>query len=388
MLICALVRTHGRARLAISAEMIPDEPDTDNAVVGRQTRIFERYRQNVYGIFRISESRLDALFFSFLNIRAKGPAEFHFSKHLTIYNSHARTCGAWNIAVMQQTDLKQLSTNSSTAEMKYIKALTIAGSDSGGGAGIQADIKTMSALGVYASTAITSITVQNTQGVTAVFPLEKEAVRGQIEAVMEDIRPDAVKIGMVNDLHAVEGIIEELSKWDAGTVVLDPVMSSSSGHKLISDEALQLMMDELIPMCTLVTPNIPEAEMLSGMQIGDNDARRAAAGKILELGCKAVLIKGGHTEGRVKSDLLVCADGTEKWFSMLSVDTPNTHGTGCTLSSAITAYLARGERLDEAVLKGKRYVSEALKAGKDVKTGNGTGPLNHFFDPEKLIIAE
>lgn len=272
--------------------------------------------------------------------------------------------------------------------MKYIKALTIAGSDSGGGAGIQADIKTMSALGVYASTAITSITVQNTQGVKAVFPLEKEAVRGQIEAVMEDIRPDAVKIGMVNDLHAVETIIEELSKWDAGTVVLDPVMSSSSGHKLISDEALQLMMDELIPMCTLVTPNIPEAEMLSGMQIGDNDARRTAAGKILELGCKAVLIKGGHTEGRVKSDLLVCADGTEKWFSMLSVDTPNTHGTGCTLSSAITAYLARGERLDEAVLKGKRYVSEALKAGKDVKTGNGTGPLNHFFDPEKLIIAE
>ena len=263
--------------------------------------------------------------------------------------------------------------------MKYIKALAIAGSDSGGGAGIQADIKTMSALGVYASTAITSITVQNTLGVTAVFPLEKEAVCGQIEAVMEDIRPDAVKIGMVNDLHAVEAIIEELSKWDAGTVVLDPVMSSSSGHKLISDEALQLMMDELIPMCTLVTPNIPEAEMLSGMQIGDNDARRTAAGKILELGCKAVLIKGGHTEGRVKSDLLVCADGTEKWFSMLAVDTRNTHGTGCTLSSAIAAFLALGNPVEEAVRRAKNYVHQAIVEARPLHIGHGQGPLWHFF---------
>ncbi|MCM1313095.1 MAG: bifunctional hydroxymethylpyrimidine kinase/phosphomethylpyrimidine kinase [Bacteroides sp.] len=270
--------------------------------------------------------------------------------------------------------------------MRYITAMTIAGSDPSGGAGIQADIKTMSAIGVYACSAITALTVQNTVGVTNVFPVDCTCVRQQIEAVMNDIKPAVIKIGMLHNLETAKAVTESLSGYADSTlsIILDPIMVSSSGRMLISDEALKYVTDELLPMCTLVTPNIPEAEILSDIRISGNDARMEAARRILELGTNAVLVKGGHSESRVKSDLLVTAGGQEKWFSMLGVETPNTHGTGCTLSSAIAAYIALGEQLDDAVQKAKRFVNEALKAGKGMELGQGTGPLQHFFQYQTM----
>lgn len=265
--------------------------------------------------------------------------------------------------------------------MRYITAMTIAGSDPSGGAGVQADIKTMSAIGVYACSVITALTVQNTKGVTEVFSVDGECVRKQIEAVMSDIMPSVVKVGMLNNLETAEAIAESLGRY-AGQdlkIILDPILASSSGKQLLSDEALRYVIDKILPMSMLVTPNIPEAEILSGMKINNNDDRMEAARRILTFGAKAVLVKGGHSDSRVKSDLLVTADGQEKWFSMLGVETRNTHGTGCTLSSAIASYLALGDRLDDAVQKAKRFVNDALKAGRDMELGHGTGPLQHFF---------
>lgn len=265
--------------------------------------------------------------------------------------------------------------------MKYTTAMTIAGSDPSGGAGIQADIKTMSALGVYACSVVTALTIQNTTGVSEVYPVDKVCIRKQIEAVMSDIAPKVIKIGMVNNRDTAEAIAETLEQYAdmQPTVILDPIMVSSSGRRLITDDALSFVTDRLIPQCTLVTPNIPEAEILSGIKITGNDERTEAAQRILQLGASAVLVKGGHSDSRVKSDLLVTGEGQTKWFSMLGVDTPNTHGTGCTLSSAIASYMAQGELLSEAVHKAKQYVSNALKAGKEWELGHGTGPLRHFF---------
>lgn len=272
--------------------------------------------------------------------------------------------------------------------MKYIVALTIAGSDPSGGAGVQADMKTMSALGVYACSAITSLTVQNTIGVESVYQVEPIAVRKQIESVLDDMCPVAVKIGMLDSAEVVKAVCDALSGRQIDNIILDPVMVSSSGKSLLSAEALSVMRERLLPKCSLVTPNIPEAEILAGMKIVDDDSRVVAAHKILSYGMEAVLIKGGHSESTIKKDLLLQTGKAEKWFSMPEVETKNTHGTGCTLSSAICSYLALGEPLDEAVRKAKEYVYKALVEGANVEIGKGAGPLCHFFDPMVAVKRE
>ncbi len=270
---------------------------------------------------------------------------------------------------------------------KYITALTIAGSDCSGGAGIQADIKTFSALGCYAASVITAVTVQNTCGVTAVHPIPADIVEAQIRSVTGDLLPAAIKIGMVTDGNIIEAIARSLENYHT-TVVFDPVLVSSSGHPLIEKQALELLRTRLLPLCTLLTPNIPEAEALSDIQIRTDKERVEAGQKILASGCRAVLIKGGHLPGNDMEDVLLTAEAPETAirFHGKRITSHNTHGTGCTLSSAITAYIARGYNLADAVKKGKEYLTHALIAGKDIAIGNGCGPLNHFFDPTKLII--
>lgn len=283
---------------------------------------------------------------------------------------------------------------------KYICALTIAGSDSSGGAGIQADIKTMSALGVYAASAITSVTVQNTVGVSAIQAISPDIVGGQIKAVMEDIRPQAVKIGMVNDRDTIVAIAGVLSQfrdvWQS--VIVDPVMVSTSGCQLMQEDALSDFCSLLLPIATLLTPNIPEAEILSGMKILTEEDMHLAAHRILDLGCRAVLIKGGHSEGNRKVDMLYVQDDSivegqlaarpVQRYEHETITTRNTHGTGCTLSSAITSFVARGLCLADAIGAAKKYLSEAIGAGKDVEIGKGHGPVNHLYNPDKLIIKQ
>lgn len=271
--------------------------------------------------------------------------------------------------------------------MEYICALTIAGSDSSGGAGVQADIKTMSALGVYAASAITSITVQNTLGVKAIQAVRPKIVAGQIKAVLEDIQLQAVKIGMVNDRATIEAIAKTLERAAVKNLVIDPVMVSTSGSRLMQADALDVFVERLLPKASLLTPNVPEAEVLSGMKIATETEMDKAAMRILALGCKTVLIKGGHIEGDKKDRLYACGViGPVQTYSEEAVDTVNTHGTGCTLSSAITAYLARGMNMWQAIAKAKEYLTLALKAGKDVEIGQGHGPVCHFYSPEKMII--
>ncbi|MCI6898168.1 MAG: bifunctional hydroxymethylpyrimidine kinase/phosphomethylpyrimidine kinase [Prevotella sp.] len=269
--------------------------------------------------------------------------------------------------------------------MRYICALTIAGSDSCGGAGVQADIKTMSALGVYAASAITSVTVQNTLGVQAIQAIQPEIVAGQIQAVMDDIKPTAIKVGMVNDQATILAIADTLRQYSPQKLVVDPVMVSTSGSMLMQKDALGTFCSRLLPMATLLTPNIPEAEVLSNLSIRSIDDMDAAGRSILALGCKAVLIKGGHLEGR-KVDKLYLPNGEVCSFVHEAIATRNTHGTGCTLSSAIAAFMARGLALADAVAQAKTYLSQALEAGKDVHIGEGHGPVNHLFNPEKQII--
>lgn len=269
--------------------------------------------------------------------------------------------------------------------MRYICALTIAGSDSCGGAGVQADIKTMSALGVYAASAITSVTVQNTLGVQAIQAIQPEIVAGQIRAVMDDIKPMAIKVGMVNDRATILTIADTLQQYSPQKLVVDPVMVSTSGSMLMHKDALGTFCSRLLPMATLLTPNIPEAEVLSNLSISSIDDMDAAGRSILALGCKAVLIKGGHLEGR-KIDKLYLPNGEVCSFVHEAITTRNTHGTGCTLSSAIAAFMARGLALADAVAQAKTNLSQALEAGKDVHIGEGHGPVNHLFNPEKQII--
>lgn len=256
------------------------------------------------------------------------------------------------------------------------KALTIAGSDSCGGAGIQADIKTMTANGVYAMSAITALTAQNTTGVSDIYEVSPEFLEAQLKAIFEDIMPDAVKIGMVSSSELIKTIADNLKKYDAKNIVLDPVMVATSGAKLISDDAIAVLKEELIPLATLITPNIPEAEVLSGMTIANRDDMMKAAEYISDkYGCY-VLCKGGHSINDA-NDLLY--DGSEyKWFYGKRIDNPNTHGTGCTLSSAIASNLAKGRSLEESVEKAKAYISGALGAMLDL--GKGSGPMNHAFN--------
>lgn len=256
-------------------------------------------------------------------------------------------------------------------------ALTIAGSDCSGGAGIQADIKTMTMNGVYAMSAVTALTAQNTTGVRAVSAVTPEFLRQQIDAVFEDIRPDAVKIGMVSDAALVEVIAERLRHYEVENIIVDPVAISTSGSKLSSTEAYDALKKLLLPIAALATPNIPEAELLSGMTIPDEDGMLAAAKAITEkFGCN-VLVKGGHSVNDA-NDILYRLNGSHHWFTGKRVDNPNTHGTGCTLSSAIAANLAKGLSMPEAIQRAKDYISGAL--GAMLVLGHGSGPLDHMFD--------
>jgi len=271
----------------------------------------------------------------------------------------------------------------------YPCILTIAGSDCSGGAGIQADIKAISALGAYAASAITAITVQNTCGVTGIHPVPPAYVKGQIEAVMEDIHPQAIKIGMINDTEIVEVIAGSLQKYRPRFVVFDPVMVSTSGCKLMEDEAIEAITTRLIPLATLITPNLSEAEILAGQKTNTVEDMQRQAKKMLELGCKGVLIKGGHLDGGQMCDVLQTADDdAPHLFTAPKVESRNTHGTGCTLSSAIATYLALGEPVASAVEKAKQYVYLGIESGKDVCIGHGHGPLNHFYSPVPMHIFD
>ena len=255
------------------------------------------------------------------------------------------------------------------------RALSIAGSDCSGGAGIQADIKTMMANGVYAMSVITALTVQNTMGVTDVMQVPPAFVGRQIDAVFTDIRPDAVKIGMVSSLELIHVIAERLSYYKAENIVLDPVMVSTSGSRLIEEDAIQGLKEELLPLAAVVTPNIPEAEVLWNHTIRNPQDMKRAAQAISEQCRTSVLCKGGHSINDA-NDLLYSNDGFE-WFQGERIDNPNTHGTGCTLSSAIAANLANGYSVTKSILRAKKYISGALAAGLDL--GRGSGPLNHAF---------
>lgn len=255
-------------------------------------------------------------------------------------------------------------------------ALTIAGSDSSGGAGIQADIKTMTANGVFATCAVTALTAQNTTGVTDILESTPHFLAEQLDAVFTDIVPDAVKIGMVSSAELIAVIAEKLRQYGAERVVVDPVMVATSGAKLLRDDAIQALTSQLLPLATVLTPNIPEAEILSGLTITDAAGMEAAARTISQrYGC-AVLCKGGHSLNDA-NDYLYC-QGQGRWFLGQRIENPNTHGTGCTLSSAIAANLAKGYDLDRSVERAKAYISGALAAMLDL--GRGSGPMNHMFD--------
>ena len=255
-------------------------------------------------------------------------------------------------------------------------ALSIAGSDCSGGAGIQADIKTMTMNGVYAMSVITALTAQNTIGVTAISEVSPDFLKQQMEAIFTDIRPEAVKIGMVPNAELMGTIVDCLNAYQANNVVVDPVMVATSGSSLMESEAVVTLKSKLLPIATLVTPKIPEAEVLSGMKIIDEDSMLGAAKYISEsYGC-AVLLKGGHSINDA-NDLLY-ADGQATWYHGKRIDNPNTHGTGCTLSSAIASNLAKGYDLSTSIQRAKDYISGALAAMLDL--GKGSGPMNHAFN--------
>nr|MDD6335187.1 bifunctional hydroxymethylpyrimidine kinase/phosphomethylpyrimidine kinase [bacterium] len=261
-------------------------------------------------------------------------------------------------------------------------ALSIAGSDSSGGAGIQADIKTMSAHGIYAMSAITALTAQNTTGVSDILEVTPAFLQAQLDAVFTDIFPDAVKIGMVSSAALIGVIAQKLKEYKARHIVVDPVMVATSGSKLLQDEALDALKSQLLPLAELVTPNIPEAEILSDMAIESQEDMTLAAQCISQRYHCAVLLKGGH--GLNDANDLLWKDGAGYWFYGRRIANPNTHGTGCTLSSAIASNLAGGLELTEAVRQAKAYISGALAAMLDL--GKGRGPMNHLFDVHSQFI--
>lgn len=256
------------------------------------------------------------------------------------------------------------------------KVLTIAGSDSSGGAGIQADIKTITAHKLYAMSAITALTAQNTTGVYGVLDADADFVKNQIDCIFTDIRPDSVKIGMVSNSDIINAIADKLIEYKAENIVVDPVMVATSGSKLISDEAKDTLINRLLPLGTIITPNIPEAEVLSGRKIKSDEDMINAAKEISKNIDSAILIKGGHYDKNA-NDLLY-DNGEIFWFKGDRVDTNNTHGTGCTLSSAIACNLAMGYSKEESIKNAKDYITGALKAGLDL--GKGSGPLNHMYN--------
>ena len=257
------------------------------------------------------------------------------------------------------------------------KALTIAGSDSSGGAGIQADIKTMTANGVYAMSAITALTAQNTTGVTGIMEVTPKFLAEQLDSIFTDIYPDAVKTGMVSSSGLIETIADKLTEYNAKNIVVDPVMIATSGARLISEDAISTLKNRLMPLATIITPNIPEAEVLSGMDIKTEADMEKAAEIICDtLGC-AVLLKGGHQLNDA-NDLLFQKEKEPVWFYGKRIDNPNTHGTGCTLSSAIASNLSKGIPLEKSIKNAKKYLTGALKKGLNL--GKGSGPLMHNWN--------
>lgn len=271
-------------------------------------------------------------------------------------------------------------------DFEYPRVLSIAGSDSGGGAGIQADLKTFSALGCYGMTAITALTAQNTTGVRAIHGVPPDMLRDQIDAVIEDIGADAVKIGMLHSPELVRTVASAIDRHALTHVVLDPVMVATSGAVLIANSAVQQLVSELFHRTALVTPNLDEAALLVGRPLMCEADMHQAALQLLAMGAPAVLVKGGHLTGNVVSDVLATADGRVVWMRAPRVPSSNTHGTGCTLSSAIAAYLALGCLLPEAVQAAHQYVRNALQAGARVRTGRGSGPLNHAHAPQVMCL--
>ncbi len=257
-------------------------------------------------------------------------------------------------------------------------ALTIAGSDSSGGAGIQADLKTFAALGVYGASVVTALTAQNTKGVSAIHPLPPDFVTAQLDAVFGDLEVGAVKIGMVAQLATIEALAAGLRRWSPKHVVLDPVMVATSGGRLLAEEAIEALRTKLIPQASLVTPNLPEAAALLGEPVAATEAAIESQGKmLLAMGCPAVLIKGGHGQGTESTDYLI--DGKRMVrLAAPRVATKNTHGTGCSLSSAISAHLAKGEEMETAVRNAKTWISAAIAAADRFSVGHGRGPIHHF----------
>ncbi len=270
----------------------------------------------------------------------------------------------------------------------YPSVLTIAGFDGSGGAGIQADIKTFSALGCYATSVLTALPVQNTMGVRKIYPIPVEAVADQIRAILDDIFPGAIKIGMVHTTELVETIVHTLSEYPKIPIVFDPVMVATSGHRLIESDTIATIINTLLPVADIITPNMDESAILAGMPVKTLDDMVIAGNKIRNLGCRSLLLKGGHQETENITSLFIGEDGNTYPFVTEKFNTNNTHGSGCTLSSAIAAYLSQGKPLPEAVALAQAYVFDAIKHGQDVQTGKGNGPLNHFFNPQKLIKNE
>jgi hydroxymethylpyrimidine/phosphomethylpyrimidine kinase len=268
-----------------------------------------------------------------------------------------------------------------TGACRYARVLSIAGSDSGGGAGIQADLKTMAALGCFGMTAITALTAQNTTGVRSIHAVPAQMLADQIDAVVEDIGVDAVKIGMLHSAEIVQTVAAAIDRHHLQRVVLDPVMIATSGAVLIDDQAVAVIVRELFPKATVITPNLDEAALLVRRPIATEDDMASAARQLVDMGANAALVKGGHLRGDTVTDLLLVRGGEPVWMRAPRIATPNTHGTGCTLSSAIASFLALDCSLQDAVHRAREYIRGALEAGAPVRTGAGSGPLNHSYAP-------
>jgi hydroxymethylpyrimidine/phosphomethylpyrimidine kinase len=271
--------------------------------------------------------------------------------------------------------------NQQHSSKHYARVLTIAGSDSGGGAGIQADLKTFAALGCYGMTAITALTAQNTKGVQGIHGIPAEFLKAQIQSVMDDIGVDAIKIGMLHAPEIVDVVAWAIDHYKLKNVVLDPVMVATSGDRLIASETVQVLVRELFPRAALITPNLDEAVLLLGRDISDASVLESAGRDLLAMGARAVLLKGGHLPGDDVMDLLVQPNTPSERLSSRRIHSNNVHGTGCTLSSAIAAYLALGMGLSEAVHCARQFIVQAIAHGADITTGHGHGPLNHGFAP-------
>jgi len=272
-------------------------------------------------------------------------------------------------------------TNQQYSSKHYARVLTIAGSDSGGGAGIQADLKTFAALGCYGMTAITALTAQNTKGVQGIHGIPAEFLKAQIQSVMDDIGVDALKIGMLHAPEIVDVVAWAIDHYQLKNVVFDPVMVATSGDRLIASETVQVLVRELFPRASLITPNLDEAVLLLGREISDASVLETAGRDLLAMGARAVLLKGGHLPGDDLIDLLVQPNTPSERLSSRRIHSNNVHGTGCTLSSAIAAYLALGLGLSEAVHCARQFIVQAIAHGADITTGHSHGPLNHGFAP-------